>query len=79
MHVKCLECKICAGRTDDRANKGHALGSGLQALPGDAQLAEMGRQAIKAGAAPSSRHSLLCSRITSIQPHGTLAVALHLR
>ena len=59
--MKRLEYRMCAGRTDDRADEWHALGSGLQALPRDAQLAEMGCQAVEAGAASSSRHGLLCS------------------
>ena len=73
MHMKCFGYRMCAGRTNDRADKGHALGSGLQALPGDAQLAKVGCQAVKAGAVPSSRHGLLCSRITSIKPWSTLS------
>ncbi len=42
-------------RTYEGANKRGALGSGLQALPGDAQLTKVGSQAVKACAVGSAR------------------------
>lgn len=47
--------------TDDWANQRRALGSRVQALPGDAQLLKAGGQAVKACVAASSRRSSLCS------------------